>query len=84
MFDYESIGERKASTSQMNGAKMSADRRRGQKVNAHASTSEKAYTDEEREFLGAVERYKAKSGRRFPSFTEILGVARELGYARPM
>ena len=40
------------------------------------------YSAEESEFLAAIQRYKARTGRRFPSFTEVLAVAVSLGYRR--
>lgn len=45
-------------------------------------TCEIDYTDEEREFILAMERYKRERKRPFPSFTEVLAVARALGYRR--
>jgi hypothetical protein len=40
------------------------------------------YTDEEREFMMAVDRYKRERQRPHPSWREILAVARSLGYRR--
>lgn len=40
------------------------------------------YTDEEREFLIAMERYVRKERRRYPSYTEILNVAKALGWRK--
>jgi hypothetical protein len=40
------------------------------------------YTDEEREFLQAIDRYKRSQGRPFPTLREILQVLRELGYRK--
>lgn len=45
-------------------------------------TSENQYTDEEREFLMAVEAYKKQTKRRFPTWVEILKVAHSLGYRK--
>ena len=36
----------------------------------------------EREFLGAMERYKKESGRQFPTWSEILEVLLGLGYIK--
>ena len=41
-----------------------------------------SYTDEEIEFLRAMEAYRAIHRRRYPSFTEVLSVARSLGYRK--
>ena len=40
------------------------------------------YSDDEREFIGAMGRYQAATGRRFPSFTEVLAVAESQGWRR--
>lgn len=40
------------------------------------------YSDEEREFLIAIERYRQSRHRRFPTCREILGVIKSLGYQR--
>lgn len=40
------------------------------------------YDNDELEFLRAIETYKARTKRRFPSCTEILKVARSLGYRK--
>lgn len=84
MIHDEFIGVRKASQRQINGAKVSADRRRGKKLNVHVTTGDKDYSGEEMAFLGAIERYKEDTGRKFPTWTEVLGVVREMGYVRPM
>ncbi len=39
-------------------------------------------TDEETEFLLAVEDYRHRTGRRFPALTELLGVLRGLGWRK--
>lgn len=40
------------------------------------------YSDEEAEFLRAMERYRRERKRPFPTFIEVLAVARSLGYRR--
>lgn len=40
------------------------------------------YTDDEREFMLAVERYKREKRRPFPTCREILAVAKSLGYRK--
>jgi hypothetical protein len=40
------------------------------------------YTRDEVEFLHAVREYMSVSGRRFPSFTEVLALAVSLGYRK--
>lgn len=38
--------------------------------------------DPEREFILAMESYKKQSGRMFPTWSEVLEVLRDLGYAK--
>lgn len=40
------------------------------------------YSDEERDFILAMERYRRVRGRRFPSCREVLAVLKSLGYRR--
>ncbi len=40
------------------------------------------YSDEEREFLTAIDRYKAETNRRFLSWCEVLRVFKRLGYRK--
>lgn len=40
------------------------------------------YTADELEFLRAMEAYRQVNRRPFPSFTEVLAVAKSLGYRR--
>lgn len=46
------------------------------------TTCERDYTDEEVEFMRAMDEYKRTSGRMFPTCSEILEVLRGLGYAK--
>jgi hypothetical protein len=46
------------------------------------TTFEKQYTDDELEFMTAMQRYKVQTGKAFPSYGEVLRVARELGYGK--
>lgn len=40
------------------------------------------YTEEEVEFIKAMERFMREKKRRFPTFVEVLQVAKSLGYQR--
>ena len=60
-------------------------------VAAHASgrrrfvdpaTCDREYSEAEVEFLGAIQEYKRSSGRLFPTWSEVLEVARSLGYTQ--
>lgn len=46
------------------------------------TTCERDYTEDEVEFMKAMDLYKRKSGRMFPTWSEVLEVIRELGYHR--
>jgi hypothetical protein len=44
------------------------------------TTFEKQYTDDELEFMNAMQRFKVQTGKSFPSHGEVLGVVFSLGY----
>jgi len=46
------------------------------------TTCERDYTPEEIEFMRAMDEYKRKSGRQFPTWSEVLEVLKGLGYKR--
>jgi hypothetical protein len=47
------------------------------------TTCERDYSQDEIEFMQALDAYKRQSGRMFPTCSEILEVVRSLGYAKP-
>lgn len=47
------------------------------------TTCERDYSGEEIEFMRAMDDYKRKSGRMFPTWSEVLEVVRSLGYQKP-
>ena len=59
---------------------------RRQKVNRRRqidpTTCERDYTDQEVEFMNALDDYKRKSGRMFPTCSEVLEVIHSLGYVK--
>ena len=59
---------------------------RRQKVNRRRqidpTTCERDYTDDEIEFMNALDEYKRTSGRMFPTCSEVLEVVRSLGYVK--
>jgi hypothetical protein len=59
---------------------------RRQKVNRRRqidpTTCERDYTDQEVEFMNAIDDYKRRSGRMFPTCSEVLEVIRSLGYVK--
>jgi hypothetical protein len=46
------------------------------------TTCERDYTVEEIEFMRAMDEYKRKAGRQFPTWSEVLEVLKGLGYKR--
>ena len=46
------------------------------------TTCERDYSNDEVEFMRALEQYKRASGRMFPTCSEILEVIRDLGYSK--
>ncbi|HEV3340285.1 MAG TPA: hypothetical protein VG125_08005 [Pirellulales bacterium] len=46
------------------------------------TTCEREYTTDEVEFMNALDEYKRKSGRMFPTCSEVLEVIRGLGYVK--
>jgi hypothetical protein len=47
------------------------------------TTCERDYSSCEIEFMQAMQEYKQKSGRMFPTWSEVLEVLRSLGYEKP-
>ena len=46
------------------------------------TTSERQYTEAEMEFMLAMNEYKRRSGRMFPTWSEVLEVLQGLGYEK--
>jgi hypothetical protein len=46
------------------------------------TTCERDYSDDELQFMQAMEAYKRTSGRMFPTCSEVLEVLRDLGYSK--
>ncbi len=55
----------------------------GRRRNIDPTTSERDYSREEIEFMSAMQEYKRRSGRMFPTWSEVLEVLHDLGYERP-
>lgn len=47
------------------------------------TTCERDYSVDEVEFMRAMDEYKRKNGRMFPTWSEVLEVVRSLGYSKP-
>jgi hypothetical protein len=59
-------------------ARQSSERRRL----IDPTTCERDYTDEEADFMKAMDRYKRENRRPFPTWSEVLEVMRSLGYRK--
>lgn len=46
------------------------------------TTFEKQYTDDELEFMSAVQEFKVRTGKTFPTYGDVLRVAAKLGYRK--
>jgi hypothetical protein len=84
------IADRAQDTPTWTDAKASAKARRAS-LTRHASgrrrlvdptTCERDYSTAELEFMAAIQEYKARSGRMFPTWSEVLEVVRGLGYQK--
>ena len=75
--DDEAVEETKATAPKLE---------RRQKVNRRRqidpTTCERDYSEQEVEFMNAMDEYKRKNGRMFPTCSEVLEVIRGLGYVR--
>jgi len=60
------------------GRRLKIERRR----HIDPTTCERDYTADEVEFMKAMDDYKRRSGRQFPTWSEVLEVVRGLGYNR--
>jgi hypothetical protein len=47
------------------------------------TTFEKQYSVDEIEFMTAMQEFKVRTAKAFPTYSEVLAVARSLGYHRP-
>lgn len=64
-------------------APVSSERRKtNRRRQIDPTTCEREYSDSEIEFMQALDEYKRRSGRMFPTCSEILEVLAELGYRK--
>ena len=63
-----------------NQARMKSGRRRL----IDPTTCDRDYSAAEMEFMQAIQEYKSKSGRMFPTWSEVLEVLQALGYERTL
>ncbi len=57
-------------------------RRQERRRQIDPTTCERDYSGDEVEFMSAMDVYKRKSGRPFPTWSEVLEVIRSLGYRK--
>ena len=65
--------------------RLGLDRRRGpgrRRSNERKSAEEGQMSDEQFEFLMAIDKYKRENARPFPTWTEVLEVIKALGYRK--
>ena len=78
--------ERREESAEAEEAAAAPKLERRQKVNRRRqidpTTCERDYTELEVEFMNALDDYKRKSGRMFPTCSEVLEVIRSLGYVK--
>ncbi|WP_199756728.1 hypothetical protein [Tautonia sociabilis] len=55
----------------------------GRRRNVDPTTTDREYSSDEMEFIRAMQEYKRRSGRMFPTWSEVLEVLRSLGYEKP-
>lgn len=77
------IGDRRSAAP---AASLAPPLERREKVNRRRqidpTTCERDYSDDEVEFMNALDVYKRKNGRMFPTCSEVLEVIRGLGYSK--
>jgi hypothetical protein len=52
------------------------------KLSRNGATKDVIYDAEEAEFLKAIADFQKATGKKFPTFTEVLGVAKSIGWSK--
>ena len=82
--DRRSTADRRAKSEPVAVERRTTERR--VKVNRRRqidpTTCERDYTPDEIEFMGAMDSYKRRNGRMFPTCSEVLEVIKSLGYVK--
>lgn len=81
----DELGRRKQKERRMSLAAKAAEDRRdgiGRRRHIDPTTCERDYSEDELEFMRAVDEYKRKNRRMFPTCSELLEVLRDLGYQK--
>src|SRR5262249_54163000 len=74
------VGEQSQATNTPGPGERRARKERRRRVDP--TTFERQYTDDEMEFMNAMQRFKELSGKSFPTHGEVIKVAVALGYRR--
>lgn len=74
----QKIEQRADGEERRSGASRRVERRR----QIDPTTCERDYQPDEIEFMKAIDDYKRRSGRAFPTWSEVLEVLRDLGYRK--
>jgi len=64
------------------GTRISERRKIERRRQIDPTTCERDYKPDEVEFMRAMDDYKRRSGRQFPTWSEVLEVIRDLGYRK--
>ncbi len=79
--DSRNWTDRKASAQALRAA--NARNVSGRRRFVDPTTCDRDYSEAEREFMQAMHEYKIRSGRMFPTWSEVLEVLKALGYEKP-
>jgi hypothetical protein len=79
--DHSSAWTNRRATEQATRA-ANARQKSGRRRFVDPTTSERDYSEAELEFMLAMNEYKHRSGRMFPTWSEVLEVLRSLGYEK--
>jgi hypothetical protein len=77
-FQFADIAQRMTRARAARAARAASVRRR-----IDPTTCERDYSQDEIEFMKAMQEYKERSGRMFPTCGEVLEVLQKLGYSKP-
>ena len=86
--DIVTVDRRRTDRRQENGKAAStnspapARRKKPRRRHIDPTTCERDYSQDEIDFMRAMDDYKGRSGRMFPTCSEVLEVVRELGYVK--
>lgn len=82
--DRRLVDDRRTVNADTAGEGRTGERRKSQRRRQiDPTTCERDYSDDEIEFMQALDAYKRRNGRMFPTCSEVLEVIRALGYSKP-